>query len=136
MDVHSSNLAGYCHISLPYITNFLSLIQTTLEVNPHPCIAPCVNMWSVTYLFLFFFFFFLCHLLNVGACICHITWEGQVEWSGQHHTIRMLHFVLFPSVTCYTKSIVSHIHVNTTKPRNITCTSVATSVILRSLECT
>jgi hypothetical protein len=36
-------------------------------------------MWSVT------FFFFLCHLLNVGACICHIAWEGQVEWTTPHH---------------------------------------------------
>jgi hypothetical protein len=48
----------------------------------------------------------------------------------------MLHFVLFHNVTCYTNSIVSHIHVNTTKLYNITCTLVATCVILRSLECT
>jgi hypothetical protein len=26
-----------------------SLMQTTQEVNPHPRIAPCVNMWSVTF---------------------------------------------------------------------------------------
>jgi hypothetical protein len=66
----------------------LSLIQTAEEVNPHPLrqrIAPCVNMWSITLLlllllFLFFFFFFL-HLLDVGACICHIAWEDQVEWT-------------------------------------------------------
>jgi hypothetical protein len=44
--------------------------------------------------------------------------------------------VLFHNVTRYTNSIVSHIHVNTTELRNITCTLVATSVILRSLECT
>ena len=44
-------------------------------------------------------------------------------------------FVLFHNVTSYTNSIVSCIHVNTTKLRNITCTLVATSVILRSLEC-
>ena len=43
-------------------------------------------------------------------------------------------FVLFHSVTCYTNSTVSRIHVNTTKLRNITCTLVATGVILRSLE--
>jgi hypothetical protein len=60
-------------------------MQTTKEVNPHPHIAPCANMWNVTFLFLllllFFFFFFLCHLLNVGACIGHIAREGQVEWT-------------------------------------------------------
>jgi hypothetical protein len=56
------------------ISRNLSLMQTTKEVNPHPHIAPCVNMWSV-------FFFFFCHLLNVGACVHHIAWEGQVEWT-------------------------------------------------------
>ena len=44
-------------------------------------------------------------------------------------------FVLFHDVTCYTNSIVSLIHVNTTKLHNIMCTLVATCVILRSLEC-
>jgi hypothetical protein len=53
----------------------LSLMQTTKEVNPHPRIASCVNMWSV------FFFFFCRHLLNFGACVRHIAWEGQVEWT-------------------------------------------------------
>jgi hypothetical protein len=55
-------------------------MQTTQEANPHPRIAACVNMWSV-FFFFFFFFFFLCHLLDVGACVCHIAWEGQVEWT-------------------------------------------------------
>jgi hypothetical protein len=45
-------------------------------------------------------------------------------------------FVLFHNITCYTNFVVSHIHVNTTKLRNITCTLVATGGILRSLECT
>jgi hypothetical protein len=53
-------------------------MQTIKEVNPHPHIAPYVNMWSV---FFFFFFFFLRHLLDVGARICHIAQEGQVEWT-------------------------------------------------------
>ena len=44
-------------------------------------------------------------------------------------------FMLFHNVTCYTNSIVSHIHINNTKLCNITCTLVATCVILRSLEC-
>ena len=44
-------------------------------------------------------------------------------------------FVLFHSVACYTNSIVSRIHDNTTKICNVMCTLVATCVILRSLEC-
>ena len=44
-------------------------------------------------------------------------------------------FALFHSVTCYTISIVSRIHVKTTKLCIIACTLVATCVILRSLEC-
>ena len=43
--------------------------------------------------------------------------------------------MLFHNVTCYTNSTVTRIHVNTTELRYITCTLVATSVILRSLEC-
>jgi hypothetical protein len=66
-------------VQIPFfIVTFFSLYcQTTKEVNPHPRIAPCVNMWSVTILF----FFFLCHLLKVGASVRHIAWEGQVEWT-------------------------------------------------------
>jgi hypothetical protein len=56
-------------------------MQTTKEDNPHPYIAPFVNMRSIT----FFLFFFLCHLLNVGACICHTAREGQVEKMTPHH---------------------------------------------------
>ena len=63
---------------LSLISQNLSLMQITKEINPHPRIAPCVNMWSVTFLFLFFFF---CHLLNVGACVYHIAREGEVEWT-------------------------------------------------------
>ena len=49
-------------------------MQTTQEVNPHPPIVPCVNMWSV-----FFFFFYL---LNVGVCVCHVAHEAK--WSEPH----------------------------------------------------
>ena len=62
---------------LSFVSQILSLMHTIKEVNPHPCISPCVNMWSV--------FFFFHHLLNVGACIHHIAWEGQVEWTTPHH---------------------------------------------------
>jgi hypothetical protein len=78
---------------------------------------------------------FLMLLVECWCMLCYITREGQVEWTTPHHTIIMLHFVLFHRVTCYTNSLVSRIHVNTTKLHNITCTLVATGVILRSLEC-
>ena len=132
-------------ISLPIVTFLslisrnLSLMQITKEVNPHPHIAPCVNIWSVTFLFLFFV---LCHLLNVGTCVCHIAQEGQVEWTtisigdGRKNSIcPHISSVLFRNVTCYTNSIISRIHVNTTKLYNIRCILVATSVILHNLEC-
>ena len=51
-------------------------MKTTKDVNLHPHIVPCANMWSVIFLFLF-----LCHLLNVGACVRHIAHEAQVEWT-------------------------------------------------------
>ena len=51
-------------------------MQTTQAVNPHPRIAPCVNMWSV----FFFLLLLLCQLSDVGACVRHIAREGRVEW--------------------------------------------------------
>ena len=44
-------------------------------------------------------------------------------------------FVLFHNVTCCINSIASRIHGNTTNLCKIMCTLIATSVILRNLEC-
>ena len=63
------------------------------------------------------------------------TLPGKAKCNGPHHTIKMLQFVLFRGVTCYTNSTASRIHVNTTKLYDITCTLVAIGVILQSLEC-
>ena len=117
-----------------HIVTFLSLIS--LKKSTHT-FAPCVNIWSVTFLFLFF----SCHLLNVRCMHRHITQEGQVEWTtlvqvtGEQIQIILTSPLLFHNVTCYANSIVSHIHVNTTKLHNITHTLVVTDVILRSLKC-
>jgi hypothetical protein len=45
-------------------------------------------------------------------------------------------YVLIHNVTCYIHSFSSRIHVNIIQVPNITCTVVATSAILWSLECT
>ena len=40
MDLRNSNLIPYCHISLPYITEFV-INANHQEINAHPRIAPC-----------------------------------------------------------------------------------------------
>ena len=97
---------------LSLISWMLSLMEPIKEVNPHPHIAPCVNMWSVT--FLFFFSFSFSYATCWMLVHAYATSSGKVKWSGPHHTIKMLQCVLFHSVTCHTDSIVSCIHVNTT----------------------
>jgi hypothetical protein len=44
--------------------------------------------------------------------------------------------MLFHNITCYSTFLLSCIHVNTPDLVNITCTLVATGVILGWLECT
>ena len=107
-------------------------MQTTKEVNPHLHSVPCVNMWSGTFLFLISSSYATCDMLVHP----YATSPRNAKWSGSHHYVKMLHFVLFHNVTCYIDSIVSRIHVNTTKFPNIMRTLVATCVIAQSLECT
>ena len=117
---------------------FLSLVQTTQEVNPHPRIAPCVNMWSATFLFFFSFSFSLCHLLNVGAGICHITREGQVEWTTPHHTTPLKCCTLCYSIMSHATPILYY-HASILPLQNSVISRallVATGVVLWSLECT
>ena len=68
----------------------------------------------------------------VHACA---TSSGKAKWSGPHQRRWEENAFKFHSVTRYIDSSVSLIHVNTTKIRNITCTLVATCVILWSVEC-
>ena len=102
-----------------FMSRILSLMQTTKKVNPHPHIVICVNMWSVT--------FYSCCCSNsyapcwmlVHACA---TSPRKAKWIGPHQRRWEGNDFKFHSVTCCTDSIVSCIHVNPAKLRNITCT--------------
>ena len=62
---------------LSLISQNLSLMQTTKEVDPQPCTAPCANIWSVT------FFFFRRHFVE---CWCMRLPHRPGMPSGVDHT--------------------------------------------------
>ena len=126
----------------PFITPYTTLINIhLLNVTPFTCIPKPYGKDVLT--------------LD-PACCCHASLpciiDVDIKINHQRIQTTCLHashchlynycrycnvdFVLFHNVTCYNNSLLSCIHANTTKLLNITCTLVATSVILQSLEST
>ena len=69
---------------LSLISQILSLTHTTKEGNPHPRIAPCVNMWSVTFLYILILPLLL--LMPLVECWCVHMSHHPGRPSGVDHT--------------------------------------------------
>ena len=126
MDVCSSNLSPYWHISLPYITNFVINANHQRSQPALRHVSICGVSPSDSSLSSYVTYWMLLH--------AYATSPGKAKWSGPHQPRWEDNEFKFHSVTCYINSMVSHFHVNTKKLCNITCTLVDIGVILWSLE--
>jgi hypothetical protein len=122
------------------IVTFLSLISSDFVIDANhqrsqPTPSHCAMCQYVECRLHIFNFPFLL-LMSLVGCWCMHMPHRSGRPSGVDHTtnIKMLHFVLFRSVTCYIDPIVSRM-LTLRKLRNLKCTLVATGVILWSLEC-
>jgi hypothetical protein len=137
MDVRGSNLTPCCHISLPYITKFVSNANHP-RGQPHTFALCCVSTCGVAPSHSHSSSSYATCWMLVNA---YATSPGKAKWMDRtsigdgrtNSNCLYISFVL--NVTCCTKFIVSCIRVYTIKLRNITCALVATCVILRRLGC-
>ena len=96
---------------LSLLSRISSLMQTTKKANPHSHITPCVNMSRVSPPYSYSSSSATCWML-VHA---YATSPGKTKWSGPHQRRWEENEFNFYSVTCYTTSIVSRIHINIAK---------------------
>ena len=122
------------HFFLPYITNFvINANHQRSQPTPWYC-----TMCQHVECHLLIVILPLLLLMPLVECWCMRPPHCLGRSSGVNYTSIVSSHLLYVNhnVTCYINSIVSRIHVNTTTLCNVTCTLVATCVILRSLECT
>ena len=114
---------------LSLVSQILSLLQTTIIVKTHTLTSCHLSIYGVSPSYSSSFYATCWMLVHA-----YVTSPGKAECSGPHQWRWEENESQFHSVTCHTNSIVSRIHVSTTKLYNIMCTLVATCVILRRLE--
>ena len=125
MGVCSSNFTPYCHI-FPLYHKVCHLCKPPKK-STHTLALHHVSICGVS--------------SSSSSASCwmlvhaYATSSRNAKWGGPHQRMWQENAFKVHSITCYTNSLVSLIHVNTTKLCNITCTLVATCMILHSLEC-